>query len=90
MSIWVHRHTSRAEGLLICAIDFLIGSAPRLVNENMLCAGNETWSFLSEMPACPEMCWYTEKKLTRLLLQRGEVMKIFARLRLFSLCFRLT
>lgn len=56
VSIWVHRHTLRAEGLLICAIDFLIGSAPPLVNENMLCAGNETWSFLSEMSACIKMC----------------------------------
>lgn len=53
VSMWVHRHTSRAEGLLICAIDFLIGSAPCLANENMLCAGNRT--FLFEMSACPEM-----------------------------------
>lgn len=27
VTIWVHCHTSRAEGHLICAIDFLIGSA---------------------------------------------------------------
>lgn len=31
--------------LLICAIDFPIASAPHLINENMLLAGNETWSF---------------------------------------------
>lgn len=52
--IWVHCHTFRAEGLLICAIDFLIGSAPRLVNENMLCAGNQTWSFLWNV--CMSLC----------------------------------
>lgn len=45
-------------GLLICAIDFLIGSAPCLVNENMLCAGNQTWGFLSEISA---MYLYTDK-----------------------------
>lgn len=46
VSMWVHRHTLRAERLLICAIDFLIGSASRLVNENMLCAGSKTLSSL--------------------------------------------
>lgn len=45
-------------GLLICAIDFPIGSAPHLVNENMLCAGNKTWRL-----RCPKMCFtHTKKK----------------------------
>lgn len=73
VSIWVHRHTSRAEGLLICAIDFLIGSAPRLVNENMLWAGNETWS--SRRLHVLKCAGAQERNSSGLLSQRGEVLK---------------